>query len=383
MSLPDAIKASAKKPAKIQARLWLFPLAALYALVALPLTALGILGQARFLPGFIGHQLANPYFHAHELIFGFAFPIIAGYLLGSLARWRLLLLIGCWLLARISFWALAFHPVSALFAGLAAFLLCWNAIPAFWKAKKWQNQSLALITLAFGCLTALAASGFDLFHWLLSTILLVLSTLMFFMGGRIITPLLSSYWLARGLRMGHNTQPRVESAGLMLFGCAILLQVSGLMPQIKGLLLIFAGGNIMLRILRWSAWQYRQLDIIWLFLGYLGLAIGVLLLGLREFFPGLASFSSHSITLAAMGLLMVSIMARISIIKAFKDANALPISHLASGLMLATAIARILAPAFPNLYQPLIHLAMLGWCLAFGILLWIFWRCQRVGLATG
>lgn len=365
------------KATRIQARLWLFPLAGLYAILLLPLSVLGILGQASFLPSPLGQQLANPHFHAHELIFGFAFPIISGYLIGTLEPRRLLGLIGCWLLARIGFWALAFHPLPAFFAALAAALLCWHAIPAFWRAKKWQNQSVAVITLVFGLMTALAASSQTIFAWLLPNVLILLCGLMFFMGGRIITPLLSSYWLARGRRLGHNTQPRVESAGLMALGLGLALQASGLMPPLKGLVLLLAGGIILLRILRWSAWQYRQLDIIWLFLGYLGLALGVGLLGLQEFLPAVRAFSTHSITLAAMGLLMVSIMARINIIKAFKDANALPATHLASGLMLLAAIARILAPLSADLYKTFIYTAILGWCLGFATLLWILWRCQQ------
>lgn len=365
------------KASKIQARLWLFPLAALYAILLLPLSVLGILGQASFLPALLAQNLANPYFHGHELIFGFAFPIICGYLLGALEPGRLLALLGCWLLARIGFWVLAFHPLPAFCAAMAAALLCWHVIPAFWRAKKWQNQSVAVITLVFGLMTALAASSQTIFAWLLPNVLILLCTLMFFMGGRIITPLLSSYWLARGKRLGHNIQPEVESAGLMALGLGLALQASGFMPMLKGLVLLLAGGIILLRILRWSAWQYRQLDIIWLFLGYLGLALGVGLLGLQELLPAARAFSTHSITLAAMGLLMVSIMARINIIKAFKDANALPATHLASGLMLLAAIARILAPLSADLYKTFIHTAMLGWCLGFATLLWILWRCQQ------
>jgi uncharacterized protein involved in response to NO len=368
---------SINKPAKIPSRLWLFPLAALYAVLLLPLSVLGMLGQAQFLPALLAAHLANPYFHAHELIFGFAFPIISGYLLGGVARDRLVLLVVCWALARASFWGMSFHPVPALFSALAAGLLCWNAVPAFWRAKKWQNQSVAVIALLFGLVTALAASRIGLFIWLLPNVLLLLSTLMFFMGGRIITPLLSSYWLQRGQRVGHNTQPRVESAGLIALGLGLLLQASGVVPGLKGIVLLLAGGIILLRILRWKAWRYRQLDIIWLFLGYLGLAASVILFGLQEFLPGLRLYSTHVLTLAAMGLLMVSVMARINLIKAFKDPGALTATHVASGLMLLAAGARIAAPLYTDFYKPLLHFAILGWCLSFATLLWILWRCWK------
>lgn len=111
---------------KIQARQWLFPLAALYAMWVLPLSVLAILGNIQWLPG-----LANPYAHAHELIFGVAFLVISGYLLGNLERHRLLWLIALWLAARISFWVLSFHPLPALFAALVAGMLGWQVVPAF------------------------------------------------------------------------------------------------------------------------------------------------------------------------------------------------------------------------------------------------------------
>lgn len=361
-----------RKPAKIQARLWLFPLATLYAITLVPLSVLSMLGQISLLPG-----LANPHVHAHELIFGFAFPVISGYLLGAMERKRLGVLITAWLLARLAFWMLGFHPLAALFSALAAVLLGWQAIPSFWKAKRWQNQSVAVIALLYCLVTALAAAHALVFAWLLPAILIILCSLMFFMGGRIITPLLSSYWLQFGKRIPHNIQPRLESAGLILLALALLLQTGYFWPLIKGSILLAAGAVILVRWLRWQPWQYRQLDITWLFAGYLGLGAGVILLGLQEFMPRISLVSTHTITVAAMGVLMVSIMARVNIFKAFKNANALPASHYASALLVMAAAARLLAPLQPAAYTPLLYLAMLGWSLGFGILLWILWRCRQ------
>lgn len=360
-------------PKKIQARQWLFPLAAAYAMLILPLSVLAMLGQIRWLPG-----LANPHVHAHELIFGVTFLVICGYLLGNIERQRLQLLVGSWLLARLSFWILSFHPLSAVFSAVAAFLLARQVVPAFWRAQKWQNRSVAPIVSLVSLLTAVAGSGALVFADILPHMLIVLSALMFFMGGRVIAPVLASFWLQQGVRMGNRVQPNVEGAGLIALAVAFVLEVLGILPGLKGLVLLAAGGIIAVRILRWQPWQYlRRLDILFLFTGYGGLALGVFLLGLREFFPRAQLVATHGVTVAALGVLMVTIMARVTVVKVHKDGNALRSSHVASGLLVIAAITRLLAPLYPPAYVPLLHTAMLAWCLGFAVLLSVLWRCRR------
>lgn len=357
---------------KIQARQWFFPLASLYAMLVLPLSVLAMLGQVRWLPG-----LANPHVHAHELIFGVAFLVICGYLLGNLARSRLLWLTGLWLLARISFWVWGFHPFSALFSAIAAFLLAQQVVPAFWRASKWQNRSVAPIVMLVALLTAVAGSDAVVFAAILPHALIVLAALMFFMGGRVIAPVLASFWLQQGVRMGNRTQPSEEGAGLIALAAAFVLQVTGLLPALKGLALMVAGGIIALRIWRWQPWQYRsRIDIVFLFAGYSGLALGVFLLGLREWLPAMQAVATHAVTVAALGVLMVTIMARVTVVKVHKDANALKSSHVASILLVLAAIARLLAPLLPAAYLPLMHSAMLCWSLGFAVLLSVLWRCR-------
>lgn len=357
---------------KIQAREWLFPLASFYAMLVLPLSVLAMLGQLHWLPG-----LANPHVHAHELIFGVAFLVICGYLLGNIIRTRLLWLIGLWLLARISFWLLGFHLLSALFSAIAAFLLVQQVAPAFWRATKWQNRSVAPIVALVGLLTAIAGSDAVVFAAILPHALIVLTALMFFMGGRVIAPVLASFLLQQGVRMGNRVQPNMEGAGLLALAGGLLLSVTGLAPELQGWVLMLGGGIIAMRILRWQPWQYRsRLDIVLLFAGYAGLALAVFLLGLDEFSLTARLLSTHAVTVAAMGVLMVTIMARVSVVKKFKDAGALKSSYLASCLLFLAASTRLLAPLLPAVYLPLLHSAMLCWSLGFAVLLFVLWRCR-------
>src|SRR5690625_8011796 len=73
------------------ANAWFFPAAALYAAVLLPLSVLSMLGLMPALPG-----LVSPAGHAHEMLYGFALAVVAGYLLGPQPRETTLILLGCW-----------------------------------------------------------------------------------------------------------------------------------------------------------------------------------------------------------------------------------------------------------------------------------------------
>src|SRR5690606_41473169 len=89
-----------RTPRQPFANAWFFPAATLYAALVLPWSLAGLLGLLPVPPG-----LATPYGHAHELLFGFALAVVAGYLLGPQPP-RLTLLLAAWALARLGwlFW---------------------------------------------------------------------------------------------------------------------------------------------------------------------------------------------------------------------------------------------------------------------------------------
>jgi len=366
------IEKTPRKPIKVQAREWLFPLAAAYAVVMLPLSVLGIFA---YIPVPLGLQ--TPLGHAHEMLFGLAFLVVSGYLLGPMLKWQLMGYIALWLLARISFIIWPFSPQAMLFAVVCAALLSYWVAPRFWRAKKWRNQSVAPIVILFSIATSLASYDALLLHRLLAHGLLVLSALMFFMGGRIIAPTLASHWLQQNIRMENRVQPNLEGAGLISIGLALLLQMLGAPPLLQTMVLTVAGSVVWLRLLRWQPWLYwRRLDILWLFFGYASLGSALLLLAAGEFSPLAGLLATHVLTVGAMGVLMLSVMARVTLVKRFKDANALRSSHVAAGLLVLGALLRMFAPVFPNAYLPLLHSAMLCWSLGYACLLWVFWQCR-------
>ena len=109
-----------------------FPLAALYSALTLPLS---VGGQLCWFTVPAGLQYA--WGHGHEMIFGFALLVIAGYLAGPQPKSYIFTVMGLWLVVRLSFW---FAPI---------FLR---------TAKKWRNKSAGFVLVGLG----IAALGFHM-----------------------------------------------------------------------------------------------------------------------------------------------------------------------------------------------------------------------------
>ncbi len=127
-----------------------FPAAAAFGAVAVPLSVHGMLSGHALSPGF-----ASVPGHAHELLFGFALAVVAGFLINRISAARLGALFVLWLAARASFLAypgsIAAVIANVMFAAMLATLVS----PQFLRsAKKWRNKSLAPLLIAL-CLTAI------------------------------------------------------------------------------------------------------------------------------------------------------------------------------------------------------------------------------------
>ncbi len=80
------------RPPRYAAQGLFFPAAAAYAAIAAPLSVCELVGGPPIVPG-----LATPAGHAHELLFGFALAVVAGFLITRTTRTRLYGLFALWL----------------------------------------------------------------------------------------------------------------------------------------------------------------------------------------------------------------------------------------------------------------------------------------------
>jgi uncharacterized protein involved in response to NO len=345
---------------------WLFfPAAALWAALVVPLSLFSVLSGTGWPPGLLGAS------HGHELIFGFALALIAGYTLGP-QPWRILApLFGLWLAARLS-WLLAPEwLVSQLLSPAFALLLAWQVVPRFQAAKKWRNKIAGPLILAL-CLLALA---YALTDWipavltkrsLMEVAILGLMLLMTFMGGRIIAPAVAGTLEKRGIPLEARVQPRIEGALLIVLPLVMIcLPFSGT-RLISGALLLLAATLIIVRTVRWKLWRCTDRpDLLVLALGYLWLAAGAGATGVHLFTGQSLVPALHLITIGALGTLSGSVMLRLAWQRACRTfPPAWQVLVLASAMAIA-AISRYFTGDAPYSQSSLLWLASGVWALAF------------------
>nr|BBJ05376.1 short-chain dehydrogenase [Marinobacter nauticus] len=356
---------ASQSPRRIHAFWLFFPAAALWAAIVVPLSLFAVMSGTGWPPGLLGAG------HGHELIFGFALALIAGYTLGP-QPWRVLApLFGLWLAARFS-WLLAPEwLVSQLLSPAFALLLAWQVVPRFQAAKKWRNKIAGPLILAL-CLLALAYASAE---WmpvaltqrsLMEIAILGLLLLMTFMGGRIIAPAVAGTLEKQGIPLEARVQPKIEGALLIVLPVAMVcLPFPGTRP-VSGALLLLASILILVRTVRWKLWRCTgRPDLLVLALGYLWLAVGAgvtgahLLAG-RSLVPAL-----HLITVGALGTLSGSVMLRLAWQRACRTfPPAWQVLALAGAMALA-AISRYLTGDAPYGHPVLLWLASGVWALAF------------------
>lgn len=360
---------------------WLFPLATLYGAFSLPAFVFGWTDLLPTLPG-----LRTPAGHAHELLFGYALAVVAGFLINRTSTSRLVLMVVVWLGARLAF---LFMPGSWLaiafnvgFAGLVAA----TAAPRFMKAaKKWRNRLTGPLILAI-CATL---AGFQLlsFHGddfvrylLLGEAVVLFAMLMLFFGGRVIAPAAARVIEQNGGSQEARVQPRIEGAILLAMIGAAATGFLPVLAPVQGLLLILAGTLALLRLVRWRLWRCSgRIDLICLGVGYLWLGVGLILLGAaRGYDLSLApAVATHAIVVGALGTLTTCIMLRTRLLRLRVDPHRA--NHTFVGmtcLISLAALGRILGAGV----EAGMMFAAVAWCLA---LLLLFGQFVRLAAGNG
>jgi uncharacterized protein involved in response to NO len=343
---------------------WLFfPAAALLAAAAVPLSVWAVLGGGGWPSGLLNTG------HGHEMIFGFALALIAGYTLGRQSPERLYLLFALWLAARISWW---FMPDTLLANALSpAFALALAAVvlPRFHAAKKWRNKmvgpligTVAIMAVAFGLSRTaiwqsdLAELGpFRIMHAAIIGLLL----LMTFMGGRILAPSVANTLDKKGVALNARLQPRMEGTLIILLAAALLFSLIPPLRHASGALLVAAALVTAIRLTRWKLWRcLERPDLMVFAVGYSWLVVGGLLSGIALLSGRSMSASLHMITIGALGTLAGSVMLKLAWQRACRQ---WPPAKRTVPLAIAIGAATLLRFAAGT--EPFSHPQML-WCSA-------------------
>ena len=357
---------------------WLFfPAAAFWAALVVPLSLFAVLSGTGWPPGLIGAG------HGHELVFGFALALIAGYTLGP-QPWRILgPLFGLWLAARVSWLLAPDWLVSQLLSPAFALLLARYVVPRFQAAKKWRNKVAGPLILVL-CLMALvyflvrAGLPFPDTRIILHTAIIGLLLLMTFMGGRIIAPAVAGTLEKKGIPLEARVQPLIEGWLLAILPLAMVCILFTATEKLAGLLLLAASLLIIVRVARWKLWHCTDRpDLLVLAIGYLWLAAGAAVTGVHLVAGHALLPALHVIAVGALGTLSCSVMLRLAWQRArrrFPPAWQV----LAIAVLIALAsVGRYLAGPLPFSQPGLPWLAAGAWALTFSgvaVQLWLLYQ---------
>ena len=330
------------------------------------------------LHGIVLGQTASIWWHAHEMIFGFALAIIYGFLLTAGQNWTgvasprglpLLILVLLWLLPRLG---LAFLPQVPLLIWAMCDVLANLAVMAVmarmvFKAKQWRNAPFVLILAGFAML-----NGFSYFTYITGHLdiatrihdasLWVIAIVINLMGGRVIPAFTQG-----ATHFKRPTEPiwllRASTVALLLVALAWLIDTPVFLRMMSA---ITAG----LLFYRWNMWGWTfslKNPLLWsLHLSFvcLPIACGLIALGYPR------SGALHVLTIGAVTGLIVSMMSRVSLGHTGRMLKAPRLMPWAFGLIACAALLRAVAAVWDSAYLYLIDGALLLWVLAFACFVW-------------
>jgi uncharacterized protein involved in response to NO len=336
----------------------LYLLAGAYAALSVPLWAAQYAG---WLPG------ANPLWHAHEMLFGYAFAVMTGFLLTAVRAWTsrptptgaaLGGIAALWVAARFS--APYSLQVSSLLDALFALAVAWGiGQPIF--ASRNRNWYFVVFVLALGA----ASIAFQAYPRIalavgLDLVLLVVSI----MGGRVIPAFTNSAVAGAGARRNRWVEYGALGSVLLLF---LLDAVQwGLAAA---LLCLAAAGLHGIRVALWAPLATRGRPILWiLHLSYAWVVVHLLMRGLAGFDLVPAALATHALTVGVIGGLTLGMMTRTSRGHTARPLKVGAWEVAAYVLVHAAAVVRVIFPlVVPDAYVAFIELSAALWCAAFAI----------------
>ncbi|RAL24765.1 hypothetical protein DL240_00720 [Lujinxingia litoralis] len=367
-----------------------FLVAGLYAALMVPWWALV---YARDLE--VASAFSRLSWHGHEMVFGFAMAVIAGFLLTAVQNWTrmvsargpaLMGLVGVWLAGRLAMSGL-WEPgvVGAVLDLLFVPALALVLARPLWKSRNRRNMKFVVVLgglFVLNLLMHLAALGLigtGERVWLMAALDLVV-VMMLVVGGRVIPMFTRNATGAQVVKREWIEKVVVVFVGLsMVTQLALLLVASGgWMRALAGGSAAVAGVAVLARMCGWATGATRKEPLLWvLHAGHAWIGIGFLLRAAALQWPGVSSaMATHAITVGAVGMLTLGMMARVALGHTGRPLKTWPAVGWAFGLVGLAALLRTFAPmllpvmlpgVWPGYYTGFVAVAAGLWGVAFAV----------------
>jgi len=354
---PDAVKARFSHPALALGFRPFFLAAGIMGALWLPLwLGVYVAGLALPLP-------TDPIsWHAHELVFGLAGAVLAGFLLTAARNWTrqptptrgpLLALVLLWTFGRVAMLVGAVLPAFVVVLVDVAFLpaVALALSRPLIAAKNRRNYAFVAMLLALAGVNLAFHLGDAALHRAsvnASVYLVILFIVV--MGGRVIPSFTRNACPGAKVRTPRwlDWTAAVSTAALAVAQVAQL----GMSTHVIALV---AGAANLARVAGWDTRATLDNPLLWvLHIGYAFVGLGFVLIGLS---PWVSTFAGgapvHALTVGALGTLVIGMMARVSLGHTGRPLVAPRAMAVAFTLMVVAALVRVVFPvASSALYVP-------------------------------
>jgi uncharacterized protein involved in response to NO len=372
-----------------------FPLTALFA-------AASVLAWLAGLSAMLPLPPQPTLWHAHEMLFGFAAAIIAGFVMTAAGNWTglrvvspaaLAVLTGLWLAARMAGlmpYATA-HAIAPLIDALFMPSLALVMTRVLLQARNRRNYmfipflwGLALVNIVFH--VALQAGRAELARLLITLSVYLVGFLMVFMGGRVIP-----FFTGRRCNYTPAQWPWLNWLSTLAALVAALALTFQPVPAFSAFAAAAAGSATLLRLLLWQPWRTWRIPLLWiLHAGYAWLAIAWLLAAaVRVDWLAARTLPLHALMTGALGCLGLGMMTRVALGHSGRALETSPPMLAAFVLVILAGLARV-ASYLPGPLSglPGLTYAAVFWSLAFLLYAACFvpalwWRAPQAPAAGG
>ncbi|MGZ3420548.1 MAG: NnrS family protein [Polyangiales bacterium] len=321
-------------------------------------------------------RLAPTAWHGHEMVFGFAIAVVAGFLLTAVRNWTskptasgatLAGLVLLWFLGRTAFLFEAWLPPGVAAAIDLAFLpiLAFSIAMPIVRAKVWRNLGfvpLLLLLFATNLLFHLSPASQSRALRVSIDIVLLIVVLM---GGRVIPS-----FTANATKLDVRKRPALDWLSFGSMASVAVLELLEVSPKVFAIAAIVAGVTNLARMFFWHSTATRKQPILWvLHVGYAWLGLGLLLRGIAVFVPSWpATAPLHLLSVGAIATLILGMMARVSLGHTGRMLAVRGSIAFAFVALTVAALVRGLGPLVaPSAYLWLLVVSGGAWSLAFAI----------------
>ncbi|PKA43296.1 NnrS family protein (plasmid) [Rhizobium sullae] len=321
--------------------------------------------------------------HAHEMLFGFASAVLAGFLLTAVPNWTgrlpvsgrpLVVLFGLWTFGRVAILlsdtigVLPAAVIDSLFLP-AMLVICAREVIA---GRKWKDlkvvsglAALSAANICFHILVIERASPELPIRLALSAYVALITIV----GGRIL-PSFTRNWLNQFGRTDFPVPYNHFDAAAIITGVVALAcwTIAPASIATGGLSAIAAVINL-IRLYRWRGWTTRREPILSvLHVAYLFVPFGFAMIALGSM--GLDQVSIlHTLAIGVVALMMLAVMTRATRGHTGRKLKASAATTTSYAVLAVVAVVRPAAELLPAYTYEVLMIAALGWIMAFGLFL--------------